>query len=69
MDYGYLEKVHYTQQSPWKEMQSTTHPNEWVQYTSQPQFVVQSRRNQSRAKISIVPDQSQEISSPKLVKS
>ncbi len=52
-----LQKRHsYRQQSPWRKMQSTTHPNEWVQYTSQSQSMVQSRKYQDRIRISIVPD-------------
>ncbi len=50
-------------------MQLTTHPNEWVQYTSQPQHVVQSQRNQDGARISIIPNQPQEISSPESMNS
>ncbi len=46
-------------------MQSTTHPNQWVQFTSQPQSVVQSQRVQDEARTSIVLNQLQEISSPK----
>jgi hypothetical protein len=48
-------------------MQLNTHINEWVQYIFQSQFVVQSRRNQHRVKTSIVFDQPQRMSSPKLV--
>jgi hypothetical protein len=50
-------------------MQLNTHPNEWVQYTSQPQFVVQNRRDQDGARTSTIPNQPHEISSPKSVDS
>ncbi len=33
------------------------HPNEWVQYISQPQSMVQSRKDQDGAGTSIVHDQ------------
>jgi hypothetical protein len=45
-------------------MQLNTHRNKWVQYISQPQHVVQSRRDQDETRTSIVLDQPQEISSP-----
>jgi UV DNA damage repair endonuclease len=35
----------------------TTHPNQWVQFTSQPQSVVQSQRDQDEARTSIVLNQ------------
>jgi hypothetical protein len=44
---------------------SQIHPNKWVLYTSQSQSMVQSRRDQNGAWISIVPNQLQDISSPK----
>jgi hypothetical protein len=41
----------------------TIHSNERMQYTFQPQSMVQSQRNQDRARSSTIPDQAQEISS------
>jgi hypothetical protein len=41
----------------------TIHSNERMQYTFQPQSMVQSQRNQDRARTSTIPDQAQEISS------
>jgi hypothetical protein len=38
-------------------MQSTIHPNEHMQYISQPQYVVQSHRNQDGAWTFIVLNQ------------
>jgi hypothetical protein len=38
-------------------MYSITHPNEWVQYNSQSQYVVQSCRNQDETRTSTIPDQ------------
>jgi hypothetical protein len=55
------------QRSLWREMQSNTHPNEWVQYTSQPYSVVQSWKYQDEIRNFIVFDQSQGISSPQSV--
>jgi hypothetical protein len=40
-----------------------------VQYASQPQSMVQSRRDQNGVRTFTIPNQSQEISSPKLVNS
>jgi hypothetical protein len=48
-------------------MQSTTHSNEQMQYTFQPQSMVQNHKDQNGTWTSVVLDQSQEISSPKLV--
>jgi hypothetical protein len=48
-------------------MQSTTHRNELMQYTSQLQLVVQSCKDQNKTRTFVVPNQSQEISSLKLV--
>ncbi len=31
---GLHKRHNFKQQSPWREMQSNIHPNEWVQYTS-----------------------------------
>jgi hypothetical protein len=50
-------------------MHLTNHPNEWVQYTFQLQFVVQNRKDQNGTGTFVVHDQSQEISSPKLMNS
>jgi hypothetical protein len=45
MDWG-LQRRHSSKlRSPQKNMQLTTHSNEWMQYTSQPQYVVQSHRD------------------------
>jgi hypothetical protein len=49
-------------------MQLTTHPNEWVQYTFQPQFVVKNKKNQFGIGTPAVLNQPQEISSLELVK-
>jgi hypothetical protein len=43
------------------------HPNEWVQYTFKPQYVVQNHRDQNGVGTSVVFDQPHEISSLKLV--
>jgi hypothetical protein len=48
-------------------MQSNTQPNEWVQYTSQPQSMVQNHMDQNGVGTSIAFDQPSEISNPKLV--
>jgi hypothetical protein len=37
-------------------MQLNTHPNEWVQYISQPQSVIQSCRDQDEAGTFVVLD-------------
>jgi hypothetical protein len=38
---GDLQRRHnYKRRSPWTEMHLNTHPNEWVEYTYQPQYVV-----------------------------
>jgi hypothetical protein len=37
---GFQRKHCYKQRSPQRKMQSNFHPNEWVQYTSQLQYVV-----------------------------
>jgi hypothetical protein len=50
-------------------MQSTTHLNEQMQYTSQSQSIVQSHRDQDRIGTFVALDQPQEISSPELVPS
>jgi hypothetical protein len=50
-------------------MKSTTYPNERMQYISQLQSMVKSRRNQDGTRTFVVPDQPQEVSSPKLVTS
>ncbi len=50
-------------------MQSNNHPNEWVQYTSHLQSLVQNHRDQNTTKIFVKLDQLLEISSPKLVTS
>jgi hypothetical protein len=63
----FKRKHNYRRQSLRKEMQSITHPNEWVQYIYQPHSMVQSQRDQDGAGIVAVPNQLQEISSPKLV--
>ncbi len=47
------------------EMQSNFHPNEWVQYTFQSQYVIQSQRDQDGARTFVVPDQPPKISSRK----
>ncbi len=48
-------------------MQSNFHPNEWVQYTFQSQFVVQNQRDQDGARTFVVPDQPLKISSPESI--
>ncbi len=50
-------------------MQSIIHPNEWVQYTFQLQFVVQSKKDQDEAWTFVVPDQPLEISNLESVNS
>ncbi len=50
-------------------MQLNIHPNEWVQYSSQLQSMVQSHKDQDGAGTFIIPNQPQEISSPKSVTS
>jgi len=40
-----------------RETQSTTHPNEWVRYTFQPQFVVHGHRYQDEARTSVILNQ------------
>jgi hypothetical protein len=55
---GFHIRHSYRQRSPRKEMQSIIHPNEWVQYISQLQYVVQSHKNQDRARIFTIPNQS-----------
>ncbi len=53
-----LQRRHNSkQQSPWKDMQSTTHPCEQMQYTFQLRSVVQNHRNQDGIGTSIVFDQ------------
>jgi hypothetical protein len=54
---GFHIRHNYRQRSPQKEMQSIIHPNEWVQYTSQWQYVVQSRKDQDKAGTSTIPNQ------------
>ncbi len=46
-------------------MKLTIHPNEWMQYTSQLLFIIQSHKDQDGARTSILPNKSQEFSSPK----
>ncbi len=48
-------------------MLSNIHPNEWVQYISQPQSIVQSHEDQNRTRTFVNPNQSLKISSPELV--
>ncbi len=50
-------------------MQLTTHPKEWVQYTSQLQFMVQSCRNKNGVGISTIHDKLHGIYSLELVNS
>jgi hypothetical protein len=38
-------------------MQLNTHPYEWVQYASQPQSMVQSRRDQDGVRTFTIPNQ------------
>jgi len=45
-------------------MWSTTHPNEWVQYTFKLQYVVQSRRDQNGVGTFVIHNQMQGISNP-----
>jgi hypothetical protein len=52
-----------------EKIQSITHLNEWVQCTFEPQSMVQSRKDQNRARTSIILNQLQGISSPELVTS
>ncbi len=54
---GFQKRPNYRQQSPQRKMQSTTHPNQWVQYTFQPQSVVQSQKDQDEARTSIILNQ------------
>jgi hypothetical protein len=37
-------------------MQSTTHLNEWIQYTYQPQSVVYNCKDQSKVRTFVVPN-------------
>jgi hypothetical protein len=66
---GHQRKHNYKQRFPWRKMQSNSHPNEWVQYTFQPQSMVQSRRDQDKARTSIVLDQLLKIPSPESITS
>jgi hypothetical protein len=59
-----LQRRHSSRQwSPWKEIQLTTHPNEWMQYNFRLQYVVQNHRDQDKVSTFVVLWQLHEISS------
>ncbi len=51
---GLQKKHRYRRRSPRRDMSSNTHPNEWVQYIFQLQFMVQSHKDQDEARTFII---------------
>jgi hypothetical protein len=67
---GVFRKRHNSKrQCPRREMQLTFHPSERIQYVYRLQSMVQSCKDQDKARTFIVLDQLEEISSPKSVTS